>query len=277
MATQRTYRSIPGEARHVYDNPETVKRYSNRFLWPVEEHLCNTYVRAPGRLLDIGCAAGRMSVPLGRQSGFQVVGLDISFNQVKEALVAALESDARCSFFQCDMRALGLADGSMDYVFITYTSIGALTRPKDRERCVQEVMRVLKPKGIAFISVWNRLWPGAFGSSWAKWTALWLMRLLRLNAHGPGNRVCWEAGGYVLWHYFSFPEAASLFRKAGLDILGMIPFAGAWAENRLSENSWWSRYFGEGLYFVLSKPDRRHGAPEIDGLLRNTAASIRAE
>ena len=253
MQETRTYRTPPADARLVYDDPETVRRYSHRSLWPVEQYLCDEYLRPPARLLDIGCAAGRMSIPLGGRDGFRVIGFDISFNQVKEAVDAADCAQADCSFFQGDMRALGLADRSVDYAFITYTSIGALTSPGDRSQCVREVARVLKPAGTAFISVWNRFWPGRFGSSWAKWLTLWLLRAVRRNPHGPGNRVCWEAGGYVLWHYFSFSEARSLFEEAGFNVLGLVPFEGAWADNRLRTNRWWSRHLSEGLYFVLRK------------------------
>jgi SAM-dependent methyltransferase len=253
MSEPRTYWCMPSETRQVYDDPEAVCRYSHRFLWPVEQHLCSTYLLRPGKLLDIGCAAGRMSIPLGQKGNFEVVGLDISFNQVKEASEAAGCSQVNCSFFQGDMRTLALCERTVDYVFITYTSIGALTLPEDRERCAREVSRVLKPDGIAFISVWNRLWPGRWGSSWAKWVVLWLLRVVRANGHGRGNRVCWEAGGYVLWHYFFFGEARSLFRKAGLDVLAVVPFEGSWTDNHVCGNSWWSRHFSEGLYFVLSR------------------------
>lgn len=253
MGTRRTFRSTPLEAKHVYDQPATVERYSERSLWTVEQHLCNLYLRTPGRLLDIACAAGRMAIPLSHYSGLQVFGMDIAYNQVKEALAAAGRSDANCHFCQGDMRSLSLAGCSMDYVFITYTSLGALTTVKDRELCVREVMRVLKPSGLAFISVWNRFWPGQMGASWAKWTVLNIMRLVGMNPHGTGNRVCWESGGYVLWHYFSLAEAKSLFTEAGLRVMDLVPFEGAWTTNRLRGKDWWSRHLSEGFYFILRK------------------------
>ena len=94
--------------------------------------------------------------------------------------------------------------------------------------CTREVARVLKPGGMGFISVWNRLSGlGRFGASWAKWAGTVAVAGTGLNPHGPGNRVCWEAGGYVLWHYFSFGEAQSLFDEAGLGVLGLVPFEGS--------------------------------------------------
>lgn len=97
-----------------------------------------------------------------------------------------------CSFFQRDMSVMGQANQSIDYLFIAYTSLGALTDPEDRKQGLKKIARVLKTGGIAFISGWHRLWPGSLGVNWMQWIVLWLLRMLRRLPYGPGNRLCWE-------------------------------------------------------------------------------------
>lgn len=249
----RVYKRKPKNCQQVYDTPEAVRSYSCRGFWPVEQYLFDCYLSHPGTVLDIACAAGRISIPLAAHGEFRVIGFDISFNQVKEAAIATQDAKIGCYFMQCDMKSIALAKESVDYIFIAYTSLGALYELSDRERAVIEIARVLKPDGVAFISIWNRLWPGRWGIEWVKWIVFWLLRVLKRNPHASGNRVCWEEGGYVLWHYFWPWEAKSLFKKFGLHISAVIRFTGAWDKNRIISNTWWSRWFGEGLYFVLAK------------------------
>jgi ubiquinone/menaquinone biosynthesis C-methylase UbiE len=219
----------------------------------MEKYLFDHYLSRSGIILDIACAAGRMAIPLSSYTKSAVIGFDISFNQVREALHAARQTGANCFFFQSDMAVMALANQSIDYVFITYSSLGVLTTREERESAIKEIARVLKSDGVAFICLWNRLWPGRWGIAWAKWIVLYVLRVLKHNPHGLGNRVCWEEGGYVLCHYFTPWEARSLFEKFGFDLLTVVPFAGSWDKNRVLNNTWWTRSFGEGLYFVLTK------------------------
>jgi SAM-dependent methyltransferase len=219
----------------------------------VEKKLFDWYISASGTILDVACAAGRVAIPLASCYGLQVIGFDISLNQVRAAAESGRMAQGKSSFLQSDMRAIGLFRQTVDYIFVGYTSLGALHERRDREKAVSEFARVLKPRGIGFVSVWNRLWPGFLGVNWLKWMALWFLRMFRRTPYGPGNRVCWEEGGYVLWHYFWPWEAESLFKQFGFQVLAIIPFGGAWHNNRVISDKWWSRWFGEGLYFVLVK------------------------
>jgi ubiquinone/menaquinone biosynthesis C-methylase UbiE len=193
-----------------------------------------------------------MSLPLASSGDYKVYAFDISYNQVFEAKRAADESNASCFFFQCDMKNIGLPDNSMDYVFVTYSSLGALTKQEDREQSLSEIRRILKPEGLAFISFWNLLWPGKLGSSWLKWGVIHFLQLLGRNNHGFGNRVCWEFGGCILWHYFTYFEAVRLVKELQFDVVDVVPFSGRLGHDVVLKDTLWNRIFAKGLYFVLA-------------------------
>lgn len=247
-------------SRSVYDKPATVAVYSHYRFWAVEHYLCNLYLNQPGKILDVACAAGRVSIPLAANYGFQVIGFDISGNQVKAANQKARKDKLSCYFFQSDMTSMALAGRTMDYILITYSSLGACITLEARQIALKEIARVLKSNGVAFISVWNRLWPGRFGLAWIKWIWLGLLRVFRLNPHAQGNQACWEQGEHVLWHYFWPWEARNLFKKMGFDILDIIPYSGSWHKNRMLNKNWLSKLFGQGLFFVLVKRCKKLGS-----------------
>lgn len=247
------HRIKPDPSHALYDKLEAVRWYSRRGLWPIEQYVLDSYLRCPGTILDVACAAGRTAIPLSLNTKYRVIGFDISFNQVRQASQAAREAGLNCFFFQSDMTMMGLASQSVDYVIITYGSVGVFPTTEERESVLKEVSRVLKPNGVAFISIANHLWPGRWGIAWMKWVVLSILRTLKRNPHASGNRVIWEEGGYLLCHYFWPWEAECLFKKFGFHVLAVIPFSGAWDKNRLISNTWWSRWFGEGLYFVLDR------------------------
>jgi ubiquinone/menaquinone biosynthesis C-methylase UbiE len=71
----------------------------------------------PLNILDIGCGAGRNSIPLA-QSGHRVTGVDRAPNMLVAARQGALRAGVadRCQFVAGDMDHLGVAAGEFDLV-----------------------------------------------------------------------------------------------------------------------------------------------------------------
>ena len=63
--------------RATYEDRRVVSRYAHIGLWPAEETIVLEYFPDDARVLDIGCGAGRTSVPLA-EMGLQVMGIDLS-------------------------------------------------------------------------------------------------------------------------------------------------------------------------------------------------------
>lgn len=100
-------------------------------------------------LLDVACGKGRL-VQLAVQHGIQALGVDFS----KEGVYAGRGVEDRGGWFAGDGEFLPVATQSVDCV----ASIGSLEHYQNPAKGIAEIVRVLKPRGRAYI-----LLPNAFG------------------------------------------------------------------------------------------------------------------
>ncbi|MGR3295897.1 MAG: class I SAM-dependent methyltransferase [Candidatus Bathyanammoxibius sp.] len=113
-------------------------------------------------VLDVACGGGRVTIPLLRRN-FDVVGTD--FVPEFESRIRQHEDEfvGDFRFVTSDMLALPFPDSSFDAV----TCINALVYLHDArevQKCMSEMVRVLRPGGQLFITTWN-LWHPMWGVS----------------------------------------------------------------------------------------------------------------
>lgn len=99
----------------------------------------------PGTLLDVGCGAGHHSKDLARL-GFEVTGIDISLNGLKQAREVNAAAGQDSDFILADIENLPLKDNSYDIVFC-----GLILHhfPK-RDKLLKELNRVCRKHFVAF-------------------------------------------------------------------------------------------------------------------------------
>lgn len=98
------------------------------------------------KVLDLGCGAGRDSQYF-KEDGFEVVGIDISDNMLKEAKVRAPD----VTFKKMDMKKLEFPDDYFDGVWIMATL--HTVEKKDAMQSLKEAARVLKKDGVLYVAV----------------------------------------------------------------------------------------------------------------------------
>jgi ubiquinone/menaquinone biosynthesis C-methylase UbiE len=112
---------------------------------------------AGGRVLEVGCGPGRLSLAL-TQRDLHVSGLDLDPAMIARATLNTARSeppgDVRPTFLVGDVGALPFPDGSFDVVVSTLS----MHHWDDRKAGLEEIGRVLRPDGRAL--VWD-LRPGA--------------------------------------------------------------------------------------------------------------------
>lgn len=122
-----------------------------------------------GHCLDLGCGSGWLGTALAQQSRFHVTYLDISEAMLelagKHAETCSLAE--RTSTLCSDVHAIGLPDASVDLVI----SRGSFPFWSTPEKAVEEVFRLLRPGGHAFIG-------GGFGNAEIKEEVFAKMALL---------------------------------------------------------------------------------------------------
>ena len=101
-----------------------------------------------GRVLDLGCGAGRHLVALGER-GLAAFGLDRS-----AALLARVPAEVRGRTVRGDFRALPLASGAFDAVLMLFSSFGYF-EDADNARVLGEIERVLRPGGLVVLELMN--------------------------------------------------------------------------------------------------------------------------
>lgn len=175
--------------------------HRTRFRWELEG-LAGRW--RGGRLINIGCGHGPDFEPF--RAGFELHGLDFSAGMLAMARRFAEKNCLTLNLVQADARYLPYADGVFDWAIAiaTYHHIHGV---EARRRALEELGRVIKPGGEAFITVWNRNQP-------------------RFESGGTDIVVPFRVGNEVVpryYHLYTFNELEKALKEAGLKVLRLGP------------------------------------------------------
>ena len=157
-----------------------------------------------GKLLNIGCAHGPDFLPF--KQNFDLYGVDFSTEMLRFARKYAQKFNLVVNLSVADVGYLPYSDETFDWA-ISVATYHHVRGKEDRQAAFNELKRVLKPGGEAFITVWNRWQPRFWFSS-------------------KEVDVPWRTKGKTLHRYyylFSYRELEGLVRKAGFVVLDSFP------------------------------------------------------
>ena len=106
---------------------------------------------APQRIIDIGCGAGLLAMPLA-VDGHTVRAVDRSAPSLEVGRGAARRAGAPVSFDRQDALALGEPDGTFDVALL----LDIIEHVEDPARLVAEAVRVVRPGGIVVFHTFTR-------------------------------------------------------------------------------------------------------------------------
>jgi SAM-dependent methyltransferase len=101
------------------------------------------------QILDIGCSLGWF-VETAVEDGASAIGLDIDLPGLA---MARRERDPGCGFLAADGEALPFRDESVDVVVFNHIYEHVI----DADDVMSEIRRILKPGGVAYLGLGNRL------------------------------------------------------------------------------------------------------------------------
>jgi len=151
----------------VFEDIETARRYHKETAgWT--RNVARSFVSvakkwgvADGKVLDVGAGTGSLAIEFAKGiPGVQVVGLDLSDVALELARDNAQKSEvsSRVSFEKGDAEDMPFEDNTFDLV-ISSNTLHLVENPVSM---LNEIHRVLKPKGRFFISDFRRSWSGIF-------------------------------------------------------------------------------------------------------------------
>jgi tRNA (uracil-5-)-methyltransferase TRM9 len=157
-----------------------------------------------GKLLNVGCAHGPDFLPFSQ--GFQLYGVDSSRAMLRQGIRYSGKFNLCVNLVVADASFLPFPDNSLDWA-ISVATYHHIKGDEQRERAFEELRRVIRPQGEAFLTVWNRGQP----RFWFK---------------SNEQQVPWrlkEGTVYRYYHLFSHGELRRLLIKTGWEIIAMSP------------------------------------------------------
>ena len=106
-------------------------------------------------VLDLACGAGRITIPLA-QAGYDVRGIDLSPTLVREAKKRLKDCGLSPDLVQQgSMLKIPMPPDSFDRVICLWTAFNELLEKQEQLIALNEMERVLRPGGIAFLDLVN--------------------------------------------------------------------------------------------------------------------------
>lgn len=112
------------------------------------------------RVLDLCCGTGDVFLAMEERGGKAVIGSDFCHPMLVEANRKVAARRFHTPLFEADALALPLADGSLDLITVAF----GFRNLANYERGMKEMLRVLKPGGVAAVLEFSQPTNRAFGA-----------------------------------------------------------------------------------------------------------------
>jgi ubiquinone/menaquinone biosynthesis C-methylase UbiE len=203
----------------------------------------------PGRLVDLGCGAGRHALAFAAR-GFSVTAVDLSRPMLEMVDSKARERALELTTVQSNLCRLAcFPDQVFDYALSMFSTLGMIRGRDSRRRALAEARRILRPGGRIALHVHN-FWLNLRdpqGRRWL-WTQVWPAILdrsnlgdRRMNYRGiPGMKV----------HLYRWGELKRELAGAGFTIREVLPLGEVSAS--AIDSPWLIHRFRAGGWLVFA-------------------------
>ena len=159
------------------------------------------------KVLEVGCGIGTDALRWAK-GGAEVTAIDLTEEAIAEATrrfaLYGLRADLRVG----DAESLPFADGAFDLVY----SFGVLHHTPDTQRAIDEIHRVLRPGGRAFVMLYNRR-SYTWYVSFLLFKGIFRGELLRHSLREIMHRHAEYKDRAPLVKCYTRPQAAALFAR----------------------------------------------------------------
>ena len=196
--------------------------FEGHALFRADEQILDERFTVPGRLVDLGCGAGRHSIHFARR-GFSVTAVDLSHSMLNVVGLKAIKAGVEVSRVQANLCRLGcLPDQSFDYAISMFSTLGMI-RGRDRAgEHSAEARRILRPGGRFAIHLHN-LWLNLRNPQGRTWLLRHAAKVLSRRVELGDRRMDYRGISGMYVHLYRWGELRRDLRHAGFRIDEVIP------------------------------------------------------
>jgi len=204
-------------------------------------HFLQKYLPTDGLILDAGGGPGRYTIEMAKR-GYKVVLFDLSHESLKKARRQIQRAKMQENVLQmtagCITDLSVFDDNHFDTVLCLGGPLGHILGETNRNRAIDELLRVSKPEGLLFVSVIGRLM--LFKNALEGFPDELRFKDLYMQILETGD---YEGGhGFTPAHFFLREELESLFTKKPVKILEMVGLEGLASTHRRKLNQLARKY-----------------------------------
>jgi SAM-dependent methyltransferase len=237
---------------HYLQDEATHRRQARRYLRRIER----LRVR-PGRLLDVGCAAG-FFLDEARRAGWQVTGVDVSPYAVRHARDVLGLDVRRGDFLTVELPATG---------FDLVTAFNVFEHLPDPRATAERLARLVRPEGFLLIETWNAdsLAARLLGTRWHQYSPRYVpYYYTRQSLETLFRRAVWRTVAFGRWAKWISVERACAVLAHTLPSRGLARMVRALGDGRLGGLELPYALGDLVLLAMQRQPERRRVRPSID-------------
>jgi SAM-dependent methyltransferase len=203
--------------------------FSEHPLFRVDARILDERFPTPGRLVDLGCGAGRHALRFAER-GFTVAAVDLSRSMLEIVGQKARAAGVEILRVEANLCRLGcFPDGTFDYALAMFSTLGMIRGREARRRALGEFVRILRPGGRLALHAHN-IWLNLRDRQGRAWLIKHAVRtLLRRDELGE-RRMTYRGIPGMRVHLYRWGELRRSLRRAGLRIDEVLPLDEVTAE-----------------------------------------------
>jgi SAM-dependent methyltransferase len=196
--------------------------FSDHPLFRVDARVLDERFTTPGRLVDLGCGAGRHAIRFAAR-GFTVAAVDLSRSMLE--VVAQKASAARVELLtvEANLCCLGcFSDATFDYALSMFSTLGMIRGRDARRRALGEFGRILRPGGRLALHVHN-LWLNLRDRQGRAWLVEHAWRSVVRRDNLGDRRMTYRGIPGMRVHLYRWAELKAVLRDARFRIDEVLP------------------------------------------------------
>jgi SAM-dependent methyltransferase len=214
-------------------------------LFQADQRVIEQQFTVPGRLVDLGCGAGRHSIRFASR-GFSVTAVDLSRSMLQVLRLKAAEVGVEPLCVQANLCRLGcFPEESFDYAISMFSTLGMIRGRRSRRRALEEASRIIRPGGRIALHVHN-LWLNLRDPQGRRWLLRHATNVVLGRDLLGDRRMDYRGINGMYVHLYRWGELKRELRRVGFRIdlvislneVSAAPISLPWLVPRIRAGGW---------------------------------------